>query len=427
MDDGNGPAQSVKWAVHKITKVAKMDALVSLWLAGGAQGMLLCAVILAFSSSNPVANRWLALFVGLRSLHLLMLWLTYGQFDLSRGLLGGPLTLVSVLAPPALYLYVRTLTEAEHRRDRWLPAHLLVLVPPLLWYSYHASSTENWATAAAAEIQSWPSTAFVSVWLCFVTIPYCAMALRLLDAHGRRLERTLSSIEQVSLQWLRWLVIAMIASHCIHLSLDLLQLAGLIGPRPIMLANLVITLASLYIISIGGLRQPQVFTLPVQQALDAMDPVPAIAAAASEPVAEETETARAKYAKSNLDDDRRGALWRRLQRLLAETEPHLNPDLNLPELARLLGVRPQELSEVINSQHQGSFYDLINWHRVQAAIRLLEEDGGRQRKIMDIGFSAGFRNQSTFYQHFRRVTTMTPAAYRDQLKHAALGESSPAT
>jgi AraC-like DNA-binding protein len=397
-------------------KVTKMDALVSLWLAGGAQGMLLCAVILAFSSANPIANRWLALFVGLRSLHLLMLWLTYGRFELSRGplggLLGGPLTLVSVLAPPALYLYVRTLTEAEHRRDPRLPLHLLVLVPPLLWYSYHASSTESWATAAAAEIQSWPSTAFVSVWLCFVTIPYCVMALRLLDAHGRRLEQALSSIERVSLQWLRWLVVAMIASHCVHLALDLLQLAGLTGPRPTMLATLTITLVSLYIISIGGLRQPQVFTQPMQQVLTAMGP-PAPATTAA--TADEEQASRGKYAKSSLGDDRRSDLWLQLQRLLEESRPYLNPDLNLPELARLLGVRPQELSEVINSQNQGSFYELINWHRVQAAIRLLDEDRDRQRKIMDIGFSAGFRNQSTFYQHFRKITGMAPAAYRDQL------------
>lgn len=400
-----------------------MDALVSIWLAGGAQGMLLCAVILAFSSSNPAANRWLALFVGLRSLHLLMLWATYGGFEDTHGLLRGPLLLMSVLAPAALYLYVRTLTDGGLRRDPRLPLHLLVLAPPLLWYFHHAGSAP-WSTAGAAEIHSWPSTAFVSMWVCFVTIPYCALALRLLDAHGRRLERALSTIEQVtSLRWLRWLVTGLIASHCLLLSLDFLQVAGLIGPRPTMLTNLAITLLSLYVISIGGLRQPQVFARSVQQALSAIDTAEP---AAAEDAGEEAEAGRAKYARSNLDDERRGVLWQRLQRLLAEAEPYLNPDLNLPELARLLGVRPQELSEVINSQHQGSFYDLINRHRVQAAIRLLDEDGGRQRKIMDIGLSAGFRNQSTFYQHFRRVTAMTPAAYRDQLKRAALGESSPA-
>lgn len=404
-----------------------MDALVSMWLAGGAQGMLLCAVILAFPTGNPAANRWLALFVGLRSLHLLMLWAAYGGFTgLARGLLSGPLLMVSVLAPATLYLYVRTLTDTAPRRDRWLPLHLLILVPPLLWYCYHASTGEQWSTAAVAEIRSWPSTAFVSIWVCFVTIPYCAMALRLLNAHGRRLERTLSTIEQVSLRWLRWLVIGMIASHCVLLSLDLLQAFSLIDPGPIMLANLVITLALLYIISIGGLRQPQVFTQPLRQALSAMDTTPA--AAAAEPIEETSEAGPVKYAKSNLDDERRHALWRQLQRLLAEEKPHLNADLNLPELARQLGVRPQELSEVINSQHQGSFYDLINWHRVQAAIRLLDEDSARQRKIMDIGFSAGFRNQSTFYQHFRRITAMAPAAYRDQLRDVdARGELPPAT
>jgi len=81
---------------------------------------------------------------------------------------------------------------------------------------------------------------------------------------------------------------------------------------------------------------------------------------------------------------------------------------------RLLGVRPQELSEVINTAYGGSFYDLVNRARVDMAKVLLREPRARRRKMLDIALSVGFSSQSTFYSQFRKQTGMTPTVWRDK-------------
>lgn len=47
--------------------------------------------------------------------------------------------------------------------------------------------------------------------------------------------------------------------------------------------------------------------------------------------------------------------------------------------------------------------------RIRRACRLLAEDG---RSIAAVALAAGFANLSTFNLRFRRVTGMTPSAWR---------------
>jgi AraC-like DNA-binding protein len=76
-------------------------------------------------------------------------------------------------------------------------------------------------------------------------------------------------------------------------------------------------------------------------------------------------------------------------------------------------VRPQELSQVINSRSGGSFYDLINTYRIEAAKTLLRTEDGQRRKMLDIALSVGFSSQSTFYHQFKKLTGVTPSMYRE--------------
>ena len=54
-----------------------LACLVGALLVGASQGLLLCIVILSLPSANAVANRLLVLYVGLESLHLFFLYLSY--------------------------------------------------------------------------------------------------------------------------------------------------------------------------------------------------------------------------------------------------------------------------------------------------------------------------------------------------------------
>lgn len=391
-----------------------MSVLHEILLAGAAQGALLCVMILSLPSAAPVANRLLALFMGMESLHLFFLYLAY-----SYGIHSPPLPIrmlfgLRVLDAPALYLYVRAMTEYPFRLDGRCLKHLWVIAPVIAWLFY-MSGVPGWLEMSTTDLQYENSTVFWSMYHSVVFAGYGVFALQRLNRYLQRLEQALSSIESLSLRWLRRLVGFIIAADLVHILFDALRLSHLLGPDPKIVLNLIATLTVIYWLAIGGLRQQAIFTEPVRFALASIDRAPAPEPAGPQPDAAEAAPAEAgKYVKSGLHQERIEEIWERLQRLLGGERPYLDPTLDLPKLARQLGLRPQELSQVINSRSGGSFYELINGARVDEAKSLLLSTEGRRRKMLDIALSVGFSSQSTFYNQFKKLTGVTPTAYRDQ-------------
>jgi AraC-like DNA-binding protein len=383
-----------------------MNFLKELLLAGAAQGLLLAAVILSLRpSTNNTASRLLALIVGLESAHLFFLYLSYsipGATPLSfRALFG-----LRVLDAPALFLYVCALTDDRFRLDRPLLKHLWVMLPVLVLLAY-VGGRADWRGMSTIALQHDNTTMYWSLYHSTVFIGYGVAALLVLEQHLRRMRHAVSSLDIVGLTWLQRLIVAVIAAHLAHVGFDVLRLLQVLGPQPKIVLNLAATVAVIYWLSIGGLRQQAIFTESIRTALAAVD-----RDASAEAAAHEHE--HGKYAKSGLDDDRTAEIWLRLQQRLRNEQPFLDPQLDLPALAKQVGVRPQELSQVINSRSGGSFYDLINTYRIEAAKTLLRSDGDQRRKMLDIALSVGFSSQSTFYHQFKKLTGVTPSMYRER-------------
>lgn len=392
-----------------------MPTLNDVLLIAASQGGLLCVVILSLPSGNPAASRLLAAFVGLESLHLFLLHLhavNAAQPPLPWLRL---LFCLRLLDGPVLYLYVRALTEPGFRGRPRQAIHLWALLPALFWFGYLVLEP-GWLQRSTLELQRLPSTIYMSVCQSLILLGYGIAALRQLSAHERRLQQVLSTVETLNLRWLRWLIVGLIAVATLHVLLDTLRLLGLVDASVKYLVNLSVTILLIYLISIGGLRQPQVFTGAVREALRAVTPP-------ADPLPEADGGERPKYQKSGLDEARSAQIAQRLRRLLDDERCYLEPTLDLPSLARRLAVRPQELSEVISTVFGSTFYELINHSRVEAAKTLLQGDEGRRRKMLDIALSVGFSSQSTFYSQFKKLTGSTPVTYRDDGQRRAGAES----
>lgn len=385
-----------------------MSIVNDILLVGASQGFLLAVVMLSLRSSHPGANRMLALYLGLESLYLLVLFVMYSHPTEAPRLDLRLLIAMRVLAVPALYLYVRAMTEPVFRPASGHLRHLWVLVPAMAWFVGLLFSSD-WRASSTRELQQQWSTAAFSSYVSVVFIGYGLLALRQLNRHSRRLEAALSSVETVSLWWLRGVIALVVAANGIQLVFDGLRLLGWLGSEPKIWLNLGSVLSVIYLISIGGLRQPAVFTESVRGALRALEIEPDAGAVAD---ARGGRYAN-KYAKSGLDDARMAAIDGELETLMRRDKPYLESGLDLPGLAARLGVRPQELSQVINVYRGCSFYDLINGARIEEARHLLTAPHGGRRKMLDIALSVGFNSQSTFYSQFKKLTGQTPSAYRD--------------
>lgn len=93
---------------------------------------------------------------------------------------------------------------------------------------------------------------------------------------------------------------------------------------------------------------------------------------------------------------------------------HLESQINLERFAEQVGVRPRELSTIINDHYQQNFFEFINSQRVEEAKRLLAAPECVGDTVLDILYKSGFNSQSAFHRFFKRMTGMTPSEYRKQ-------------
>ncbi|WP_170110248.1 helix-turn-helix domain-containing protein [Flavilitoribacter nigricans] len=113
-----------------------------------------------------------------------------------------------------------------------------------------------------------------------------------------------------------------------------------------------------------------------------------------------------------LDQSEMDVLKDRLHRLMEEEKPYLNPDLNLQGLADLLGMKEKDLSELLNTGLETSFYAYINTYRLEEVRNLLLDPEKQHLTNLAIAEEAGFSSRSTFFSLFKKRFGMTPGAFK---------------
>lgn len=107
--------------------------------------------------------------------------------------------------------------------------------------------------------------------------------------------------------------------------------------------------------------------------------------------------------------DRRYAFAPRLEKMFAEEHLYLQPDLNINELARLLGTNRAYLSAYLNNVLNVSFFDYVNSWRIKKAVQLLS---GSLETIDEVADNCGFNNTYSFRRVFVKTFSCTPTEWR---------------
>ena len=119
--------------------------------------------------------------------------------------------------------------------------------------------------------------------------------------------------------------------------------------------------------------------------------------------------------KSN-ENDKDLEFVKKLDNLMKEKRPYLNPDLNLSKLAELLEMKSKILSQKINQNYDRNFYDLINFYRVEAFKNYVKSNSSEKFSLLGIAYECGFNSKSTFNLVFKKHTQITPSQYFKKIK-----------
>lgn len=102
----------------------------------------------------------------------------------------------------------------------------------------------------------------------------------------------------------------------------------------------------------------------------------------------------------------------RLEEYMIEYEPFLDGNLTIQDLANQLDLPAKELSLLINHHLNQHFYEFINTYRIEKAKEMLSNLETRHLTILEILYKVGFNSKSSFNTSFKKVTGLTPSAYR---------------
>ncbi len=368
---------------------------------------LLAANMLAMRSAYRDIYRPLMFFFlayGLTELHTIIKLFDQHRVYLLAHHLGMVVSIhCNLLLAPLLWFYVRAITASTPTsvtiKDY---RHFVPLAFGSLLSLVLMSSTVDFRDQIIGEtdlIQTAPAMAAVFallllmlVWV-FQIFYYLYAIYRRLIAYRGRLRDVFASTDDLELRWI-YLVV-------------LLPVFGMFLTVPEMffnvsdgfeVANYVLDLLGLWLLALWGLRQ--------KPGLVQVDQVAA------------NEEDEEKYSRSALSQQQMQRIAKKIEVAMQEHKLYRNPNLTLRDLASQVSAPPNYVSQTLNSELSKTYFDYINDWRIEAAKSLLL--AGDEGNVTEIALDVGFNSRSSFYKAFKRITGLTPTAFKKSEKQLVL-------
>ncbi len=210
---------------------------------------------------------------------------------------------------------------------------------------------------------------------------------KLLKNHASNIRQIHSNIEMVDLRWL------LNVATCVPVLIFLHLLKSVIGLNFIYDFTDIVYFIVIIYIGINLIKQNEIFPEYIN-------------ISNSTPTKENT--LNRKDQEQNFDNDKDVIA---LEELMQNHKPYLNPNLNLGDLALMLEVRPQDLSQLLSNKLSTNFYSFVNKYRVERCKAMLKDPEYSNFSMEGIAKEAGFKSKSTFYARFKEFTGLTPLQY----------------
>ena len=290
----------------------------------------------------------------------------------------GVLNAAIVLYPASLWIYIRTLTDPK---PSFSVADLWHLSPAYLIF---VSGTP----AVAPDFQM---LAEAAVWLGTILF-YSLKSMARLSRHRKHVRHISSADETVSLNWLSQFIVFLLACGALVFIDKILASVS----EQAFLNGLALGVFNLMLI--GGFCFFSLIQGPA---------APSWSGAVA--VRPQTDTKQASYARSPLSKSDCDRILMKLDRIMEQKALWREPSLHLKDLSDKTGVSLNNISQALNTHRQINFYDYVNGWRIQDACGLLKTSN---KPVLEIAMDVGFNSKSTFNSAFKRITGLTPSAYK---------------
>ncbi|GAB1856945.1 helix-turn-helix domain-containing protein [Flavobacteriaceae bacterium MHTCC 0001] len=110
--------------------------------------------------------------------------------------------------------------------------------------------------------------------------------------------------------------------------------------------------------------------------------------------------------------------FNKIEDLIKHNKLYLNPNLNVPKIAKDTNLSTGYISQLINQHADLNFNDYVNELRIGEAKKMLANDDFKNYTIHAIGLEVGFNSKSSFYAAFKKHARVTPTEYRKSVRNS---------
>lgn len=118
-----------------------------------------------------------------------------------------------------------------------------------------------------------------------------------------------------------------------------------------------------------------------------------------------------KYKTAGINPDSCKRLHRRLEKLMTEQQPYLDPRLKISTLASMLDVSTLSVSYLFNQHLSTNYYDYVNTFRVKHFCKMVADGEDSRYTLTAMSEKCGFSSRASFFRSFSKVMGVSPGEY----------------
>ncbi|TDO05220.1 helix-turn-helix domain-containing protein [Sunxiuqinia elliptica] len=323
----------------------------------------------------------------------------FGRYYKLYQLIYVPVVFFAMSQFPAFYVYIKSLTSEQG----WERKSLVHFIIPLLTtlaaayiHCYLLSERENYEFVTKVISGEVPETTHLKqAYLVdrisknsfiILGLIYYWLTNRRVKKHRSKLDHYFSSTEGKRINWIRLYNISFFFTLFAGIFFHSLDRKVFIENQQLLALPFLPLTVFFWIIGFHGHKQETIYPIPLNQPLlDNQNPIQT----------------------SDLSD-----IKIRLITLLDNEKLYLNPEINLPDLARHIGTNRTYLSQVINQEFSLNFNQFINKYRTEEAKKRLNSQEGYRLTMKELGEQCGFNTPQSFARWFREYYGVTPGEYK---------------
>ena len=363
-----------------------------IFIAGGTLAFFFEFLLLG-KKPKSLSDKILTFWMFIIGLHLFLYYFHFKGIDFKYPHLLGIEIPLPLIHGPLLFLYTGSLTGYFLK---WKIKYLLHFLPVIIFYCYYFDffiSTGQEKIEFVKEISLKPDIFFPFVFPAIILsgFSYIFLTFLLFRRHRRNILNNLSNAnKENNLHWLRNLLIGLLVIWLVVIFDNFVLDSSLTDP-------VIYVSVSLFVAFIGffGLRQGNIFMNLPNGSLP------------EELTVEEQQ----RYSKSGLKEERAAEIKQLLGKLMEEKKLFLDENISLPQLAEMLNIHPNYLSQVINERFQKNFYDFINSYRVEEFKRIVALEKNKNKTFFALALDCGFNSKASFNNSFKKITGTTPSEF----------------